>query len=330
MRRMLAVFLVLLAFGLAQTRVVLGVGGKTAVIYLPLTVTERLGFFREEGLDVVIQDFGAGARALQALIGGSVEVVAGGYDHTIQMQALGRDIVAFVLLNRYPGLVLAVRKDLESEIRSISDLKGRRVGVTAPGSSTHIFVNYLLIKSGLRPTDVSIVSTSVGAQAVAAVQNRLVDAISNVEPAISLLSERGLIRVLADTRTAQGTRAVLGGEYPFASLYTTRAWLERNPDKAQRLTNAMVRGLRWMQGKTPEEIAAVLPEEYFLGDRALYLKVLKNSLESFSPNGRFSDTAPLRPLTVLSAFDPNVARARIDLKRTYTNAFVDRALKMVK
>jgi NitT/TauT family transport system substrate-binding protein len=324
MRRMLAVFLVLLAFGLAQTRVVLGVGGKTAVIYLPLTVTERLGFFREEGLDVVIQDFGAGARALQALIGGSVEVVAGGYDHTIQMQALGRDIVAFVLLNRYPGLVLAVRKDLESEIRSISDLKGRRVGVTAPGSSTHIFVNYLLIKSGLRPTDVSIVSTSVGAQAVAAVQNRLVDAISNVEPAISLLSERGLIRVLADTRTAQGTRAVLGGEYPFASLYTTRAWLERNPDKAQRLTNAMVRGLRWMQGKSAVEIAQILPEEFFLGDRDLYIRMLQRNLEMFSPTGRFSETAPLRPLVVLSSFDENVARAQIDLKRTFTNEFVDR------
>jgi len=325
MKRILVVLLVLgAAFALAQTRVVLGVGGRTAIIYLPLTVTERLGFFREEGLDVVIQDFGAGARALQALIGGSVEVVTGGYDHTIQMQALGRDIVAFVLLNRYPGLVLAVRKDLESEIRSISDLKGRRVGITAPGSSTHIFVNYLLIKSGLRPTDASIVSTSVGAQAVAAVQNRLVDAISNVEPAISLLDERGLIRVLADTRTAQGTRAVLGGEYPFASLYTTRAWLERNPDKAQRLTNAMVRGLRWMQGKSAVEIAQILPEEFFLGDRDLYIRMLQRNLEMFSPTGRFSETAPLRPLVVLSSFDENVARAQFDLKRTFTNEFVDR------
>ena len=325
MKRILVVLLVLgAAFALAQTRVVLGVGGRTAIIYLPLTVTERLGFFKEEGLDVVIQDFGAGARALQALIGGSVEVVTGGYDHTIQMQALGRDIVAFVLLNRYPGLVLAVRKDLESEIRSISDLKGRRVGVTAPGSSTHIFVNYLLIKSGLRPTDASIVSTSVGAQAVAAVQNRLVDAISNVEPAISLLDERGLIRVLADTRTAQGTRAVLGGEYPFASLYTTRAWLERNPDKAQRLTNAMVRGLRWMQGKSAVEIAQILPEEFFLGDRDLYIRMLQRNLEMFSPTGRFSETAPLRPLVVLSSFDENVARAQFDLKRTFTNEFVDR------
>jgi NitT/TauT family transport system substrate-binding protein len=325
MKRILVVLLVLgAAFALAQTRVVLGVGGRTAIIYLPLTVTERLGFFKEEGLDVVIQDFGAGARALQALIGGSVEVVTGGYDHTIQMQALGRDIVAFVLLNRYPGLVLAVRKDLESEIRSISDLKGRRVGITAPGSSTHIFVNYLLIKSGLRPTDASIVSTSVGAQAVAAVQNRLVDAISNVEPAISLLDERGLIRVLADTRTAQGTRAVLGGEYPFASLYTTRAWLERNPDKAQRLTNAMVRGLRWMQGKSAVEIAQILPEEFFLGDRDLYIRTLQRNLEMFSPTGRFSETAPLRPLVVLSSFDENVARAQFDPKRTFTNEFVDR------
>ena len=325
MKRILVVLLVLgAAFALAQTRVVLGVGGKTAVVYLPLTVVERLGYFKDEGLDVVIQDLQAGSRALQALIGGSVEVVTGGYDHTIQMQALGRDIVAFVLLNRYPGLVLAVRKDLESEIRSISDLKGRRVGITAPGSSTHIFVNYLLIKSGLRPTDASIVSTSVGAQAVAAVQNRLVDAISNVEPAISLLDERGLIRVLADTRTAQGTRAVLGGEYPFASLYTTRAWLERNPDKAQRLTNAMVRGLRWMQGKSAVEIAQILPEEFFLGDRDLYIRTLQRNLEMFSPTGRFSETAPLRPLVVLSSFDENVARAQFDLKRTFTNEFVDR------
>jgi NitT/TauT family transport system substrate-binding protein len=233
-------------------------------------------------------------------------------------------------VGRYPAIVLGVRSDLADQIRTVADLKGRRVGVTAPGSSTHFFLNYLLVKNGLKPTDVSVIGVSVGAQAVAAVQNKQVEAISNVEPAITLLEERGLLKVLADTRTTKGTREVLGGEYPAAVLYTTRAWLDKNPETAQKLVNAMVRGLKWMQGKTPEEIAAVLPEEYFLGDRALYLKVLKNSLEAFSPNGRFSDTAPLRPLTVLSAFDPNVARARIDLKRTYTNAFVDRALKTVK
>jgi NitT/TauT family transport system substrate-binding protein len=332
MRQVVGILLVLLAaFGLAQAsppkRVILGVGGKTAVVYLPLTVVERLGFFKEEGLDVVIQDLQAGSRALQALIGGSVEVTMGFYDHTIQMQAQDRDIVAFVEVGRYPAIVLAVRSDLAGEVRGIADLKGRKVGVSAPGSSTHFFLNYLLVKNGLKPQDVSAIGIGAGAQVVAAVQNKQVDAISNVEPAITFLEERGLIKVLADTRSAAGARAVLGGEYPAAVLYTTRAWLERNPDTAQKLVNAMVRGLRWMQGKSPEEIAQVLPEEYFLGDKALYLKVLRNSLGSFSPTGRFSDTAPLRPLTLLSAFDPNVARAKIDLKRTYTNQFVDWAPK---
>src|SRR5262249_40902056 len=76
------------------SRVRLAVGGKPALFYLPLTVTERLGyFFRDAGLDVEISDFPGGARALQALIGGSADVVTGAYDHTIQMQAKGQPIV---------------------------------------------------------------------------------------------------------------------------------------------------------------------------------------------------------------------------------------------
>ncbi len=199
----IGLLLVLLAFGFAQKRVVLGVGGKTAVVYLPLTVVERLGYFKDEGLDVVIQDLQAGSRALQALVGGSVEVVMGFYDHTIQMQAQGRDIVAFVEVGRYPAIVLGVRADLADQVRSVADLKGKKVGVTAPGSSTHFFLNYLLVKNGLKPTDVSVIGVSVGAQAVAAVQNKQVDALSNVEPAITLLEERGLLKVLADTRTTK-------------------------------------------------------------------------------------------------------------------------------
>lgn len=232
MRQVVGILLVLLAaFGLAQAsppkRVILGVGGKTAVVYLPLTVVERLGFFKEEGLDVVIQDLQAGSRALQALIGGSVEVTMGFYDHTIQMQAQERDIVAFVEVGRYPAIVLAVRSDLAGEVRGMADLKGRKVGVSAPGSSTHFFLNYLLVKNGLKPQDVSAIGIGAGAQVVAAVQNKQVDAISNVEPAITFLEERGLIKVLADTRSAAGARAVLGGSTrPRSSTPPGPGWRE--------------------------------------------------------------------------------------------------------
>src|SRR5206468_6225214 len=90
------------------SRVRLAVGGKPALFYLPLTVTERLGYFREQGLELEISDFPGGARALQALIGGSAAVVAGAFDHTIQMQAKNQPIVAFVQLGQLPGYVLAV------------------------------------------------------------------------------------------------------------------------------------------------------------------------------------------------------------------------------
>lgn len=315
------------SLGLEKDRVVLAVGGKIGILYLPLTVVEQKGFFKEEGLQVEIQDVQGGGKALQALIGGSADVVVGGYDHTIQMQAREKEVTAVVLLGRYPGLVLGVRSDLADRVKQVSDLKGMKVGVTAPGSSTHFFINYLLSKQGLKPTDISVIGIGQGNTVIAAVEHKQVDALANVDPTITVLENRGLIKIMVDTRTEQGTRDIYGGEYPFATLYTRRDFIERYPETTQRLVNAFVQGLRWMQGKSPEEIAQVLPESYFAGDKDLYLKALANSLSMFSPDGHFPKTASQTVLTVLSLFDEQVAQARIDLSKTYTNYFVDRVPK---
>src|SRR5262249_14750227 len=106
---------------LETTKVRLAVGGKSSLYYLPLTVTERLGYFKEAGLDVEISDFAGGAKSLQAMIGGSADVVTGAFDHTIQMQAKNQAIVAVVLLGRYPGFALALRKDKAASYRSPKD-----------------------------------------------------------------------------------------------------------------------------------------------------------------------------------------------------------------
>ncbi|MDR7392267.1 MAG: ABC transporter substrate-binding protein, partial [Armatimonadota bacterium] len=111
-----------------RSRIVLAVGGKEALVYLPLTVAERLGYLRETGIQIDIQNFAGGGPALRALVGGSADVVSGFYDHTIQMQAQGRDIRAFVMQQRYPGLVLAVTKAAyDAGVRSFLDLRGKRV-----------------------------------------------------------------------------------------------------------------------------------------------------------------------------------------------------------
>lgn len=311
--------------GLEKQKVVLAVGGKTGIAYLPLTLAEQLGFFKEEGLEVEIQDLQGGAKALQAMVGGSADVVIGYFDHTVQMQAINKDITGITLIGRYPGFVLGVRTDLAGRVENAAQLKGMKVGATAPGSSTHFFINYLLTRQGLKPTDVSVIGIGASPAAIAAVEQKQVDALVNLDPMITALDTRGLIKILADTRTEKGTMETYGGQYPGSSLYTTRDFIERHPRTAQALVNAIVRGLRWIQGKSAEEIARSVPESYFAGSREIYLKALDKSLALFSPDGRFSEEGAKKAAEVLGMFDDAVARAKIDLSKTFTNRFVDQA-----
>jgi NitT/TauT family transport system substrate-binding protein len=306
------------------SRVRLAVGGKPALFYLPLTVTERLGYFRDAGLDLEISDFPGGARALQALIGGSADVVTGAFDHTIQMQAKNQPIVAVVQLGQFPGYVLGVLTGKAQAYRSAADLKGMKVGVTAPGSSTHFMVQHLMVTHGLKRDDASFVGIGASASAVAAVQRGEIDAIVNVDPVISILESQGLIKAVADTRTLAGTREVFGGAYPAAVLYAQRAFIEEKPRTTQALVNALVRGLKWIAGRSAAEVAAVMPSEYALGDKALYAQSIEKSLPMYSRDGRFAHDAAETAYGVLKAFDPDVGSAKIDVSATYTNAFVEK------
>src|SRR5215470_14079278 len=200
---------------LAKVR--LAVGGKPALFYLPLTVTERLGLFREQGLEVEISDFPGGARALQALMGGSADVVTGAFDHTIQMQAKNQPVVGVVQLGRFPGYVLGVLAG--KSYAAPKDLKGMKIGVTAPGSSTHFMAQYVMVRNGLKRDDASFVGVGAAASAVAAVKRGEIDALVSVDPVVNLLSGEGAIKIVADTRTMEGTRQVYGGIYPAAVLY---------------------------------------------------------------------------------------------------------------
>jgi sulfonate transport system substrate-binding protein len=308
-----------------MTKVHLGVGGKTSLYYLPLTVTEKLGYFKEAGLDVEISDFQGGAKSLQALMGGSVQVVTGSFDHTIQIQAKGERIVALVQMGRFPGFALALRKEKADAYKGPKDLKGMKIGVTAPGSSTHFMVLYMMAQAGLKPEDASFIGTGSGNTVVAAVKRGEVDAISNADPMINILDREGAVKIVADTRTAEGTQAVYGGPYPAAVLYTTAAFAEKNPNTAQALVTALVRGLKWVQNHSPEEIAKIMPEEYALGNKEIYIESIKTNLPAYSPDGRFTREAAETAYKVLKAFDPNVQNATIDLSKTYTDTFVTKA-----
>jgi NitT/TauT family transport system substrate-binding protein len=305
--------------------IVLGVGGKGLLYYLPLTLAERLGHFKEQALNVTINDFAGGSRSLQALIGGSVDVVTGAYEHTIRMQAKGQDIAAVVELGRFPGMVLAVKKQHEGKVKTFGDLKGMKIGVTAPGSSTNFVLNALIAKDGLKPTDVSVIGVGAGASAVAAVKKGEIDALVNLDPVISKLQQDGDIYILADLRTEEGNMKLFGGNNPAAVAYAKADFIAKNPETTQRLVNAFYKTLKWLEKATPEDVAKTVPEQYYLGDRALYLAAVKNSKAMYSTTGVVSDKGMKNAYDMLIQFDKQLATAKIDLAKTFDGRFVKKA-----
>src|SRR5438552_6357869 len=303
----------------------IAVGGKTALYYLPLTLTERLGFFRDEGLNVRVSDFAGGTRSLEAVVGGSADVVSGAYEHTINMQARKQSFQAFVLAGAAPQISVGIAGPRAAGYRSPKDLKGLKVGVSAPGSSTNMVINYVLAQGGLKPTDVAIIGIGQGATVIAAVDQGRVDVVSQTDPAVTMLEKDGKVKMIAETRTPEGTAKLFGGPMPAASLYAPIEFVRKNPNTVQALTNATVRTLRWMQEATPQQILATVPEEYLLGDKALYLFAYNNVRPAYSKDGYFSEAGAKTTLKALASFNPAVKPESINLAQTYTNEFVKKA-----
>ena len=244
--------------GAGGAKVTIGIGGQTLLTYLPTTLAQELGYYQEEGVNVELQDLQGGSKALTAMIGGSTNVTSGYYEHTIQMQAKNQSVKAFVDMGRSSGLALLVAPKNEGKIKSIADLKGKNVGVTSPGSSTDMFIKFLLAKNGLQQTDAAVSAIGAGSSAVAAMEQGQVDAAVMLEPDISVLNKRigHDLPVLEDVRTAEGLKEVFETDaWPSSSLYAKADWLEQNKETAGKLAKAIKRTLEFIDGHSGEESA---------------------------------------------------------------------------
>jgi NitT/TauT family transport system substrate-binding protein len=304
----------------------IAVGGQNQMVYLPTTLAQELGFYREEGIDAELQDFAGGAKALQALVGGSADVVSGFYDHTIQMAAEGRELVAFATMLRFPGLVLVTSPQGAASLKSIADLKGHIAGVTTAGSSSQMLLTYMLQRNGIAADAVSITAIGSAATAVAALEHGKVDVGMVADPAFTLIQRRDpTVRVLADLRTAEGVNAALGAHaYPASVFYAKGEWIRANRDTTERLARAITRTLAWMQSHTPQEIADKTPKTFRGEDDALYVEALKASMPMFSPDGVMPAEGTEIVRTLLAASMDKVRTATIDVSKTYTNEFIHR------
>jgi NitT/TauT family transport system substrate-binding protein len=313
------------AQALEKPKLTLAVGGKNLLYYLPLTIAEQLGYFKAEGLEVNIVDFAGGSQALRAVVGGSADVVSGAFEHTVNMQPKGQRLRAFVLQGRAPQIVLGVNPKTMPNFKSVADLKGKKIGVTAPGSSTNVMANFVLAKAGLKPSDVSIIGVGATQGAVAAMRSGQIDAISNLDPVITLLQRSGDLKIISDTRIVAEADKVFGGPMPAACLYAPQALIDKAPNTVQALANAIVRADKWIQAAGPGEIIKAVPESYLLGDRAIYIDAFLAAKGALSPDGMIPEAGPETARRALASIDAEIAKAQIDLKAVYTNDFVKKA-----
>jgi sulfonate transport system substrate-binding protein len=308
-------------------KVTIMVGGLEKVIYSPAMLTQQLGNFAQQGVDVDLQSEPSGASAETTLLAGQVQGVVGFYDHTIDLQAKNQCITSVVQMANIPGEAEMVSTANANTIKSAADFKGKKMGVTSLGSSTDFLTKALAAKAGVTPDQYTPVKVGAGQTFIAALENGGIDAGMTTDPTIASLTSTGKAKVLYDMRTVEGTQAALGGLYPATSLYMTCDFVQHNPQVVQKLSNAFVATLKWMKQHSPEEIAAKMPPSYNGGNPALYVQSIKDTVGMFNGDGKMDADGAKNVLEVLSTFSTNVKPRKdsIDLSKTYTTQFVDAA-----
>jgi NitT/TauT family transport system substrate-binding protein len=308
------------------SKVSIMVGGLSKQIYLPFQLAAQLGYYNDEGLNVALSDEPAGVDATTNMLAGKVDGVGGFYDHTIDLQGLGQSAESVVSMLVTPGEVELCRNDLKDKIKSPADWKGRNLGITDLGSSTDFLTQFLAQKNGVSPTSIHRIGVQAGATLIGAMTHKNVDCAMTTEPTVSQLLANKQAYILLDMRSAAGAAQALGGEYPATSLYLSTDYINKHPDIVQKLVNAYVKTLKWINTHTGAEIADKVPADYYAGvGKAAYAAALDSEKGIYNPTGIMPPNGPPTNLKVLSSFNKDVIGKNIDLSKTYTDKFVQAA-----
>jgi len=302
------------------------VGGLSKQIYLPFMLAKQLGYYDKTGLNVNLIDEPAGGDATQNMLAGQVQGVGGFYDHNIALQAQGKSAESVVSMLQIPGEVELCRSDLKGTINSPADFKGQSLGITDTGSSTDFLTQYLAQKNGVDPATTNRRGVGAGQTFIAAMKQKAIACGMTTEPTVSQAVSDGTAFILLDMRTAAGSKAALGGTYPATSLYMQTEWVDANKATVQKLVNAYVSTLTWIQGHSAAEIADKVPADYYKGvGKDAYVAALDSEKGIFNPTGIMPPDGPATCLAVLGEFNTAVKGKSIDLTKTYTDEFVKAA-----
>ncbi len=313
-----------------KEKLTMAVGAEHALVYFPFDLAQQLGYFDREGLEVELIYMKGGSEAAEALVSGSVDYSGNAIDHAIAAAQRGKSLVMISDFMDEPGVTLLVRPGDKGKYASFKDMQGKTIGVTSPGSATHVLGVWMAKQAGISRDDIKFVGVGAGATMPAALAGGQVDAAIGNDPfATQMIREGRAVSWLELYRTADVKRAIGFASYCFTGALTRGDVIAKNPQRTQKVVNALVRAQKYMQVHSADEISGVLTDEFRGGmSKSDWTPGYNHSRPAYTKNGEIPPEG-VRAVIETNAFFLN-NEAKVDAAKLYDNRFVDRAKATVK
>ncbi len=314
--------------GASMPTVTLMVGGIDKQIYLPYELAQQLGYYKKYGVNMQLStEVDGGVGAEDAMASGQVDMAGAWYNHTIDFQTKGKSVEAIVQLSGAPGEREMCGKN--SGVHSAADFAGKTLGVTDLGSGTDSLTKFLAAQKGLKVSQIHRLAVGAGATAIAAIQGGSAQCVMTTQPTVTALEQKGLAYSAIDLATTAGATQALGGAWPAASVLARTDWVNSNKATVQKVVDALVDTMHWINTHSAADIADKLPQSYVqnsLVSKADYVAALTQDKGQFLPDGVMPAGGPKTVLAMEELIGS--ATSSVNLGATFTNDFAMAANKL--
>ena len=299
------------------------VGGIDKQIYLPYQLAQSLGFYKKYGVNMVLStEQSGGVGAEDAMASGQVNMAGAWYVHTINFQLKGKAVEDIAQLSGAPGERIMCATG--THITTPTQWKGQSIGVTDLGSGTDQLTQYLAARYGLKHgSDYNTIAAGAGTTMIAALQHHKVLCGMTTQPTVAAIEKLGAGYPAFDLTTTAGVQKWLGGFVPTAGVLAQTSWVNANKDTVQKVADALVATMHWLNTHSAADVANVLPPSFVnnaLVDKATYISTLTTDKSQFLPDGMMPSDGPGTILAISKL--AGVVTGPVDLGTTYTNSFV--------
>ena len=304
------------------------VGGIDKQIYLPYQLAQSLGLYKKYGVNVELStEVNGGVGAEDAMASGQVDMAGAWYIHTIDFQSKGKNVIDVVQLSGAPG-----EREMcgnNSGVHSAADFKGKTLGVTDLGSGTDELTQFLASQHGLTRKDYHTLAVGAGATAIAAIERNTAQCVMTTQPTVGAMESKKIAYSAIDLATTKGAQEALGGAWPAAGVLATADWVNSHKEATQRVVNALVATMHWINTHSATDIANALPQQFVQNStisKDQYIAGLTTDKGQFLPDGIMPAGGPKTIYSMEKTLGTDVSK--VTVANTFTNAYATVANKL--